>query len=89
MKNAGDAETGESLDSAAAEHTIQPLRPAPLEPLVHHDNQLTDPAAHLQLRLYQGRWYPHTDWHGTWRPAPGHAPDPAAAYRAARRALRG
>jgi hypothetical protein len=76
-------------DLAHAETAIQPLRPAPLAPLAREDNRLTDAAARIQLRLHAGRWYPFTDWHGTWRPAPGHSADPAAAYKAARRALRG
>jgi len=75
-------------DLADAEAAIQPLRPAPLAPLVREDNRLTDAAARVQLRLTAGRWYPFTDWHGTWRPAPGNSPDPADAYKAARRARR-
>ncbi|MGW1044369.1 hypothetical protein [Streptomyces sp. NPDC002547] len=74
---------------AHAEVAIQPHRPAPLASLVSQDNQLTDAAAHIQLRLgSDGLWYPFTDWHGTWRPAPGPSGDPAAAYKAARRTLR-
>ncbi|MGC5360830.1 hypothetical protein ACPXCE_03940 [Streptomyces sp. DT24] len=74
---------------ARAENAIQPLRPAPLATLVGEDNRLTDAAARVQLRLAAGRWYPFVDWHGTWRPVAGHCEDPATAYRAARRALRG
>jgi uncharacterized Zn finger protein len=74
---------------AHAQAAIQPLRPAPLATLESENNHLTDAAARVQLRLgSDGRWYPFTDWHGTWRPAPGHCDDPAAAYQAARRALR-
>ncbi|MET9083631.1 hypothetical protein ABZX77_17345 [Streptomyces sp. NPDC004237] len=74
---------------AHAEAAIQPHRPAPLASLVSQDNQLTDAAARIQLRLgSDGLWYPFTDWHGTWRPAPGPSRNPATAYKAARRALR-
>jgi uncharacterized Zn finger protein len=74
---------------AHAEAAIQSHRPARLASLVSQDNQLTDEAARIQLRLgSDGRWYPFTDWHGTWRPAPGPSGDPAAAYKAARRTLR-
>lgn len=74
---------------AHAEAAIQPHRPAPLAPLTSQDNHLTDAAAHIQLRLgADERWYPFTDWHGTWRPAPGPSAHPATAYRSARRALR-
>ncbi|MFF9143151.1 hypothetical protein ACF09G_37115 [Streptomyces albogriseolus] len=74
---------------AYAEAAIQPHRPAPLATLASQDNQLTDAAARIQLRLgADGLWYPFTDWHGTWRPAPGHSTDPATAYKAARRTLR-
>lgn len=71
---------------AQAEQAIQPHRPAPLAPIVRNDNQLTDDAAHVQLRLVDQTWYPFVDRHGTWRPVPGHSTDPATAYRAARRA---
>ena len=74
---------------AHAEAAIQPHRPARLASLVSQDNQLTDEAARIQLRLgSDGLWYPFTDWHGTWRPAPGPSDNPATAYKAARRALR-
>lgn len=74
---------------AHAETSIQPHRPAPLATLASQDNRLTDEAARVQLRLgADGRWYPFTDWHSTWRPAPGHSADPSTAYQAARRALR-
>ncbi|MEU1458432.1 hypothetical protein [Streptomyces avermitilis] len=74
---------------AHAEAAIQPHRPAPLASLISQDNQLTDAAARVQLRLgSDGRWYPFTDWHGTWRPAPGPSNNPATAYKAARLALR-
>ncbi|MFI1701491.1 hypothetical protein ACH419_36810 [Streptomyces bobili] len=74
---------------AHAEAAIQPHRPARLASLVSQDNQLTDAAARIQLRLgSDGLWYPFTDWHGTWRPAPGPSDNPATAYKAARRALR-
>jgi hypothetical protein len=74
---------------AHAEAAIQPHRPARLASLVSQDNQLTDAAARIQLRLgSDGLWYPFTDWHGTWRPARGPSGDPAAAYKAARRTLR-
>ncbi|WP_328373431.1 hypothetical protein OG800_50290 (plasmid) [Streptomyces sp. NBC_00445] len=76
-------------DLAHAEAAIQPHRPAPLATLASQDNHLTDATARIQIRLgTDRRWYPYTDWHGTWRPAPGHSADPAVAYRAARRALR-
>lgn len=74
---------------AHAEAAIQPHRPAQLASLVSQDNQLTDAAARIQLRLgSDGLWYPFTDWHGTWRPAPGPSKNPATAYKAARRTLR-
>ncbi|WP_405775640.1 hypothetical protein [Streptomyces sp. NBC_01538] len=74
---------------AHAEAAIQPHRPAQLASLVSQNNQLTDEAARIQLRLgSDGLWYPFTDWHGTWRPAPGPSENPATAYKAARRALR-
>ncbi|MEV5511261.1 hypothetical protein [Streptomyces orinoci] len=73
---------------AQAEAAIQPLRPAPLSTLERDHNRVTDPGARVQLRLGpDGRWYPFTDWLGTWRPAPGPSPDPAMAYKAARQAL--
>jgi hypothetical protein len=50
-------------------------RSARLASLVSHDNQFTDAAARIQLRL-------------GWRPAPSPSGDPAAAYKAARRTLR-
>lgn len=81
------AAEGEAL--ACAEAAIQPHRPARLASLVSQDNRLTDAAARVQLRLgSDGRWYPFTDWHGTWRPVPGPSDNPATAYKAARRALR-
>ncbi|MGW1617339.1 hypothetical protein ACWCQZ_50245 [Streptomyces sp. NPDC002285] len=74
---------------AHAEAAIQPHRPARLASLVSQDNQLTDAAARIQLRLgSDGLWYPFTDWHGTWRPVPDPSRNPATAYKAARRALR-
>ncbi|MFI9723315.1 hypothetical protein ACIHFE_27295 [Streptomyces sp. NPDC052396] len=73
---------------ARAEAAIQPFRPAQLSTLERDHNRLTDRGARVQLRLGpDGRWYPFTDWLGTWRPAPGPSPDPATAYKAARAAL--
>ncbi|MER6038354.1 hypothetical protein ABT133_31350 [Streptomyces sp. NPDC001835] len=72
---------------AHAQASIQPLRPAPTATIVCEDNWLTDEAAGIQLRYGpDGRWYPYRAPYGIWQPVPGPSPDPAQAYRAARRA---
>ncbi|MFE7958668.1 hypothetical protein [Streptomyces sp. NPDC057413] len=71
---------------AHAQASIQPLRPAPTATIVCEDNRLTDEAANIQLRYGpDGRWYPYRAPYGIWQPVPGPSPDPAEAYRAARR----
>ncbi|MBC2868618.1 hypothetical protein [Streptomyces mexicanus] len=71
---------------AHAQASIQPLRPAPTATIVCEDNRVTDEAAGIQLRYGpDGRWYPYRAPYGVWQPVPGPSPDPAQAYRAARR----
>ncbi|WP_328940805.1 hypothetical protein OG259_03385 [Streptomyces sp. NBC_00250] len=74
---------------AAAEHTVQPLRPSPTAPVERHHNHLTDAPARVQLRYGPDRlWHPYVERYGTWQPAAAPHPDPAVAYGAARAALR-
>ncbi|WP_330342589.1 hypothetical protein [Streptomyces sp. NBC_00557] len=71
---------------AHAQASIQPLRPAPTATILCEDNRLTDEAAGIQLRYGpDGRWCPYRAPYGIWQPVPGPSPDPAQAYRAARR----
>ncbi|MER6098519.1 hypothetical protein ABT154_22205 [Streptomyces sp. NPDC001728] len=75
---------------AAAEHAVQPLRPSPTAPVERHHNHLTDAPARVQLRYGpDNRWHPYVERYDTWHPAGPPNPDPAAAYRTARTALRG
>ncbi|MFJ8660191.1 hypothetical protein [Streptomyces sp. NPDC093795] len=74
---------------AAAEHSVQPLRPSPTAPVERHHNHLTDAPARVQLRYGPDLlWHPYVDRYGTWQPAAEPHSDPAVAYRAARTALR-
>ncbi|MEU4065038.1 hypothetical protein AB0F25_21930 [Streptomyces wedmorensis] len=75
---------------AAAEHAVQPFRPAPTAPVERHHNHLTDAPARVQLRHGpDGLWHPYVERYGDWQPAAAPHADPAEAYRAARAALRG
>ncbi|MFH9725709.1 hypothetical protein ACH4M4_22495 [Streptomyces sp. NPDC017254] len=74
---------------AAAEHAVQPLRPSPTAPMERRHNHLTDALARVQLRYGPDLfWHPYIERHGAWQPAAAPHADPAAAYRAARTALR-
>ncbi|MHA4773383.1 hypothetical protein L1085_002640 [Streptomyces sp. MSC1_001] len=73
----------------SAEHAVQPLRPSPTAPVERHHNHLTDAPARVQLRYGPDlRWHPYVERYGTWQPAGEPCSDPAAAYSAARAALR-
>jgi hypothetical protein len=73
----------------AAARAVGPLRPYPLTDLTRQDNRLIDSPARVQLRYGPDeRWHPYTQRGPSWQPEHGVTQDPAAAYRAARSALR-